>query len=350
MALSGGVDSSVAAALMVEQGHEVVGVTLKQWAGGEDASATGCCTVADAEDARRVAGILGIRHYVLDYVEEFEREVVGPFAEGYLAGRTPNPCIECNRRIRFGALLERADRLGCDLLATGHHARVQRTPAGYRLLRGADASKDQSYVLHVLGQAELARVAFPIGGMTKAGIRAEAEARGMRTATKPDSQDLCFVATGHRAFLERRHPDAFTPGPIVTAAGTEVGRHDGAPGFTVGQRRGLGLAAGEPRFVLAVRPEESTVVVGTREELLAGGCRVSGVTWVAGRPPRGDRVGAKLRYRSPAVSARLVEADGGSWQVWFDDPVEAAAPGQAAVFYRDDEVLGGGTIEEALSA
>ena len=281
-------------------------------------------------------------------MEEFSREVVGPFAEAYLAGRTPNPCIECNRRVRFRALLERAGHLGCDVLVTGHHARIRRDGDGYHLLRAADPAKDQSYVLHMLGQADLARIRFPVGEMTKAEVRAEAARRGMRVAVKPDSQDLCFIAHDHRRFLEERFPGIARPGPVVDASGAEVGRHRGAVGFTVGQRRGLGVAAGERRYVLEVRPATATVVVGSREELLVDGCRVSGVTWVAGRPPASVGVEVKVRYRSPAVPARIDHGGGGVWDVWFDRPREAAAPGQAAVFYRGDEVLGGGTVEEAL--
>jgi tRNA-specific 2-thiouridylase len=249
--------------------------------------------------------------------------------------------------VRFRALLDRTAELGCDVLVTGHHARIRTDGEGHHLLRSVDAAKDQSYVLHMLGQADLARIRFPIGEMTKAEVRAEAARRGMRTASKPDSQDLCFVARDHRAFLEERVPGLGGPGPVIDAGGAEVGRHRGALGLTVGQRRGLGLASGGPRYVLEVRPASATVVVGSREDLLVDGCRVEGVTWVAGDPPRDDAVEAKLRYRSPAVPARIVARDGG-WDVWFEDRAEAAAPGQAAVFYLGEAVLGGGTIEGSL--
>ncbi|MDP2622960.1 MAG: tRNA 2-thiouridine(34) synthase MnmA, partial [Actinomycetota bacterium] len=241
VAMSGGVDSSVAAAVMRELGHEVVGVTLKQWEGPDGRLPTaGCCTVADAEDARRVAARLGIPYYVLDYTDQFEQEVVARFGAGYLAGRTPNPCIECNRRVRFGALLERVGALGCDVLVTGHHARVDRVRDRYRLLSGRDRAKDQSYVLHMLGQAELARIALPIGEMTKDEVRAEAARLGLRNAAKPDSQDLCFVQGDYRDFLREHFPETARPGAIVDEHGTPVGSHDGVSGFTVGQRRGLG--------------------------------------------------------------------------------------------------------------
>lgn len=349
VAMSGGVDSSVAAALMLDQGHEVIGATLKQWEGPDGSLPLhGCCTVADAEDARRVAGGLGIRHYVLDYVEEFNDRVVEPFAEAYLAGRTPNPCIECNRRVRFRALLDRSAELGCDLLVTGHHARIREEGGGFHLLRAIDGAKDQSYVLHMLGQDDLARIRFPIGEMTKDEVRSEASRRGMRIATKPDSQDLCFIADDHRSFLRERFPEIAEPGPILDTNGVEIGRHDGAVGFTVGQRRGLRVAAGERRYVLDVRPATATVVVGTRDDLLVDGCRVAGMTWVSGAPPADPVVEAKVRYRSAPAAARVSESADGTWEVWFDAPQEAAASGQAAVIYRGDEVLGGGTIEGTL--
>ncbi|MCJ7726344.1 MAG: tRNA 2-thiouridine(34) synthase MnmA, partial [Acidimicrobiia bacterium] len=275
VAMSGGVDSSVAAALMLDQGYEVIGATLKQWEGPDGSLPLhGCCTVADAEDARKAAGTLGIRHYVLDYVDEFNERVVDPFAAAYLAGRTPNPCIECNRRVRFRALLDRAAELGCDALATGHHARIRKDGDGFHLLTAADPAKDQSYVLHMLGQDDLARIRFPVGEMTKDEVRAEAARRGMGTASKPDSQDLCFIAHDHRSFLLERFPEIARPGPIVDTDGAEIGRHEGAVGFTVGQRRGLHLAVGEPRYVVAVQPATATVVVGGRDDLLVDGVEV----------------------------------------------------------------------------
>jgi len=349
VAMSGGVDSSVAAALLVDQGHEVIGATLKQWEGPDGSLPLhGCCTVADAEDARKAAGTLGIRHYVLDYVEEFNERVVEPFAAAYLAGRTPNPCIECNRRVRFRALLDRASELGCDALATGHHARIREDDRGFHLMTAADPAKDQTYVLHMLGQDELARILFPVGEMTKDQVRADAARRGLGTAAKPDSQDLCFIAHDHKSFLLERFPEIAEPGPIVDAAGSEIGRHDGAVGFTVGQRRGLDLAVGEPRYVLDVRPGTATIVVGPREDLLVGGVEVSGMSWVSGAPPEEAAVEVKIRYRSAPVGARLVAGVDGIWEIWFDAAQEAAAAGQAAVVYRGSEVLGGGTIERGL--
>jgi len=350
--MSGGVDSSVAAALMLEQGWDVVGVTLKQWEGsGGTMPSAGCCTVADAEDARSVAARLDVPYYVLDYVDEFTAAVVDPFGEAYLAGRTPNPCIECNRRVRFKALLERTAALECDVLVTGHHARIRHDGDGYHLMRAVDAAKDQSYVLHMLGQRDLERIRFPVGEMTKAEVRAEAARLGLRTANKPDSQDLCFVGKGdYRRFLRERLPEAARPGVIVTGAGDVVGHHDGTVDFTIGQRRGLGAVAGTPRYVIEIRPADATVVVGSRRDLLAGGCRVDGVSFVAGRAPQTARVAVKIRYRSEPVPASLAPAGDGSWEVRFAEPQTAVTPGQAAVFYRDDEVLGGGTIDGVLAA
>ncbi len=349
VAMSGGVDSSVAAALMLEAGHEVVGVTLKQWVGpGGAMPVAGCCTVADAEDARMVAGRLGIPYYVLDYVDEFRAAVVDAFASEYAAGRTPNPCVECNRRVRFRALLARTDELGCDVLVTGHHVRVRRDEAGYHLLRARDREKDQSYVLHMLGQRELAATEFPVGEMTKTAVRERAAALGLRTAAKPDSQDLCFVgAAGYRDFLRNGYPAAAEPGPIVDTTGAVVGSHRGTIDFTIGQRRGLGVALGGRRYVVAIRPGSRTVVIGSEDDLLASGCEVEGATFVAGRPPAYAKVSVQLRYRSRSVPATMEPLGGDRWNVRFSEPQAAVAPGQAAVFYDGVEVLGGGTIGRA---
>ena len=348
VAMSGGVDSSVAAALMLEAGHDVIGVTVKQWQGNDGRlPVTGCCTVVDAEDARSVSGRLGIPYYVLDHVEDFTREVVDRFGAEYLSGRTPNPCIECNRRVRFGVLFDRMESLGCDVLVTGHHARVVGGRRERRLLRGTDRSKDQSYVLHMLDQTRLDRIRLPIGDMTKDAVRARAAGLGLRTASKPDSQDLCFVAGDYRDFIRERFGTADRPGEVVDSDGTVLGQHSGTTGFTIGQRKGLGVSVGEPRYVVSIDPEGGTVVVGPREALLSAGCSLSDMSWIAGRPPRDLSVQIQIRYRSGAVGAALVENPEG-WDVWFDTPQEAIAPGQAGVVYRGDQVLGGGTISAAL--
>ncbi len=347
--MSGGVDSSVAAALMLEQGHDVVGVTLKQWQAADGSLPTaGCCTVADAEDARRVAAQLDVPYYVLDHVADFRERVVEPFGEAYASGRTPNPCIDCNRRVRFRTLLERTKKLGCDVLVTGHHARVQRSKGRYRLHKGEDRNKDQSYVLHMLGQAELAKVRLPIGELTKQEVRQEAQRLDLRTAAKPDSQDICFVEDDYRTFLRDNFAAVAKPGPIVDTSGTIVGRHQGTVDFTIGQRRGLGVALGEPRYVVAVKPEVATIVIGRRGELESKGCVLEDVSFVSGFAPATDLdIEVKVRYRSDAVPAGI-EATAGGLAVHFRDPQLAVTPGQAAVLYRGDEVIGGGTIAAVI--
>ncbi|MBI5157534.1 MAG: tRNA 2-thiouridine(34) synthase MnmA, partial [Acidimicrobiia bacterium] len=290
-----------------------------------------------------VAARLGVAHYVLDRVEEFTAAVVDRFVEGYAAGLTPNPCVECNRRVRFGALLDRVAALGCDVLVTGHYARVGDRGGSPILLTAVDPAKDQSYVLHMLTSADLARVRFPLGSLTKTEVRAHAARLGLRTAAKPDSQDLCFVAGDYRSFLRQRMPDASRPGDIVDGDGTVLGHHTGVSGFTIGQRKGLGVALGEPRFVVGIDPATATVRVGTRAALEVRSCRVSGVGFVSGPVEAGTAVEVKVRYRSRPAAARL-EPIGEEWRVVFVDPQESVAPGQAAVFYRGEEVLGGGTI------
>ena len=345
--MSGGVDSSVAAALLVEQGHDVVGVTLKQWEGpAGDMPTAGCCTVGDAEDARRVAAQLDIPYYVLDYVDRFRADVVDPFVEAYARGETPNPCIECNRKVRFSALLDRTEALGCDVLATGHHARVERRGDRWVLLTAADAAKDQSYVLHMLGQPELGRIRFPIGHLTKAQVRLHAAALGLRTAAKPDSQDLCFTGRrGYRGFLREHRPELARPGTIVDEEGTVVGNHAGSIDFTIGQRRGLGVAAADgPRYVTGIDPRTATVRIGRRRDLEVVACDVAAMSFVAGvTPADGTGFGVKVRYRAQPAGAGLNRRDGG-WRVEFSEPQLGVAPGQSAVVYRGDEVIGGGRI------
>jgi tRNA-specific 2-thiouridylase len=347
--MSGGVDSSVAAALMVQAGHEVIGVTLKQWEDPDGKLPTaGCCTVGDAEDARRVAAQLDIPYYVLDYVDEFRTAVVEPFGRAYLEGKTPNPCVECNRTVRFAALLERTAQLGAEMLATGHYARIGWHPSGYQLKRGLDPAKDQSYVLYMLTQDQLGRIQLPIGEFTKPEVRAHAARLGLRTAAKPDSQEICFVGAGnYRRFLADHFPEAAHPGVIVDTAGVQVGSHEGTAGFTIGQRRGLGVALQERKYVVDIDAASGTVVIGDLDDLLSAGCTLRGVTFVGGRPPRGPEVAVKVRYRSRAVAARLDRTDSG-WELVFADPQPAIAPGQAAVFYHDDLVLGGGTIDQRI--
>lgn len=340
VAMSGGVDSSVAAALMKAEGHDVVGVTLKLWQGpAGEAPTAGCCTVSDAEDARRVAAVLDIPYYVLDYTEPFRSGVVDRFVRDYLAGRTPNPCVECNRTVKFSHLLDHAEEMGCDLLVTGHYARLDEVEGRMRLRRGIDPAKDQSYVLSMLGQTELRRVRFPIGAMTKGETRRKAAEFGLRTASKPDSQDICFVGRGdYREFVRRHAPEGVRPGPIIDRDGIPVGTHGGIAGVTIGQRRGLGVAAGEPRYVVDVVPETATVVVGRREDLAVTAVGVEGATWV-GQEASPWRLEAQ--YRAHGVAA------GGWWDgssFAFDEPQYGVAPGQTVTFYAGDEVVGGGVI------
>ncbi len=334
VAMSGGVDSSVAAALLLEQGHDVTGVTLKLWGGESD---SGCCSVADVEDARRAAAQLGIPHYVFNFTDEFEATVVAPYVDAYASGQTPNPCVECNRWMKFGRLLARAEALGFDAFATGHHARIYRTEEGvYRLARGADVAKDQSYVLAMLGGPELRRVLLPVGELTKAEVRAKAAALGLRTAAKPDSQDLCFVTRGGRArFLETRLGAA--PGPIVDSSGTLVGRHEGVARFTIGQRRGVGVASGERRFVVDLDATTATVTLGRREDLLRDEIAVRDLAFVDERPGPGRDLLVQVRAHGTPVTGRLRGS-----RVRLAEPQPRVAPGQVVALYDGDLVLGSG--------
>ena len=340
VAMSGGVDSSVAASLMRAAGHEVVGVTLKLWAGPNgEAPTAGCCTVSDAEDARRVAGQLDIPYYVLDHTEDFRDGVVHRFVDDYVSGRTPNPCIECNRTVKFDRLLRRLPEFECDSLVTGHHARSRLADGRWSLLRGADRAKDQSYVLSMLGQRELSRTRFPVGELTKAEVRSIAASLGLRTAAKPESMDICFVGRrDYRSFVSDVSPSSFTPGPVVDTSGTELGRHEGVVGFTIGQRRGLGVALGEPRYVVGIESSTSTVVLGRRDELGVIGLGLRQVTWVDGEA-RSGRVEAQYRAHGSPVPA-FVEGE----SLVFEEPQEAVAPGQTVAFYDGDQVLGGALI------
>jgi tRNA-specific 2-thiouridylase len=331
--MSGGVDSSVAAALLVERGADVTGVTLKLWGGDSD---SGCCSASDVEDARRVAAQLGIPHYVFNFTDDFESSVIDPYVASYAAGRTPNPCVECNRSIKFGRLLDRADALGYEFVATGHHARVARRTGGtYSLSRGTDARKDQSYVLYMLGQRELARTLFPVGELTKASVRDHATRLGLRTATKPESMDVCFITRGGRGkFLADRVPAR--PGTVVDPDGTVVGHHDGITAFTIGQRRGLGVAAGQRRYVLDIDAPTATVTVGARDRLTCDAVELSDLSFVD-EPFRGRPVLAQARAHGEAFAAWL---DGNT--VRFSQPQPRVAPGQVVALYEDDVLVGGG--------
>jgi tRNA-specific 2-thiouridylase len=344
VAMSGGVDSSVAAALLVEKGCEVVGVTM-HLAG----DASRCCSLDDADDARRVAERLGIRFYVANYTSQFRREVMEPFADEYLAGRTPIPCVACNQRFKFRHLLDRARALGASAVATGHYARVESDPGTgqFRLRQALDPAKDQSYFLFDLDQGQLSSTLFPLGGMCKEEVRAHARRLGLATADKPESQEICFVPDGDYAgVVEKLRPEASNrAGDIVDTSGRVLGHHRGVHRFTVGQRRGLGISSAERLFVVGLDAAKGRVEVGSAPHLLARRATLSGVSWVAGAPPAEPiRVTVRVRHRHEGAGAeiRLTDAQGAT--VHFDEPVRAVAPGQAAVFYQGDVVLGGGWI------
>jgi tRNA-specific 2-thiouridylase len=338
VAMSGGVDSSVAAALLREEGWDVVGVTMRLWGGTSD---TGCCSVSDVDDARRVAQQLGIDHLVFNFTEDFDAHVVGPYVDAYAGGRTPNPCVECNRHLKFDRLTRRADLLGFDAVATGHHARLVRHGSGWRLARGVDRAKDQSYVLHMLD--ELARVRFPIGSMSKSEVRARAAALGLRTAAKPDSQDVCFISShrGRAAFIGGRVE--LTPAPVVDTAGRPVGHVDAVELVTVGQRRGLGGRGGSaPRFVVDVDVTRPVVTVGSATDLLVDRQLVDNLRWTgAAAPSETTTVLVQCSAHGRPQPANV----GPDGAVRWHEPQRRVAPGQSVVLYdvTDTFVLAGGT-------
>ena len=352
VAMSGGVDSSVAAGLLVEQGFEVIGITMRLWT-EEDPDAARhhkrCCSVEDTSDARAAADVFGIRHYVLNLEREFKENVVDRFVSEYTRGRTPNPCLACNDHVKFRPLLEHALALEADYLATGHYVRVRHNDDGAELLRAADPDKDQSYVLYTLGQAELTRTLFPVGEYPKDEIRGMARKWSLPNAEKPDSVDICFVPGGdYRAFVRERAGVA--AGDIVDMAGQTVGAHDGIVDFTVGQRRGLPARGGEgPLFVVDVDADLNRVVVGPHEELMANALLADEITWVSGGAPASDTsIHARIRYRAEPVPATVAINGENTAEVRFSAPQRAVTPGQAVVFYDGERVLGGGTIVRRL--
>jgi tRNA-specific 2-thiouridylase len=348
--MSGGVDSSVAAAILVDQGYEVVGATMRTFCySGTQGSPKTCCGLDGIRDARSVARRFGMEHHVFDVEEEFQRDVIDDFVAEYARGRTPNPCVRCNSNTKFRDLLRRGQELGCDRIASGHYARVAEVDGEISLLRGVDDSKDQTYFLWGISRDILERLILPVGGLTKPEVRDHARELGLVTADKPESQEICFVPEGtYRDLLaERLEPGhaALEPGPIEDSSGARVGMHDGFGGFTVGQRKGLGGGFGRPLFVLGIRPEDRAIVVGDRAELESSDATVAEAHWLTGRRPAPDEsVGVRIRHRAPIVSCRVQTADSEQIKVEFDAPQPAITPGQSAVFYRGDQVLGGGRI------
>jgi tRNA-specific 2-thiouridylase len=355
VAMSGGVDSSVAAALLVDQGHDVIGLSMQLYdaSGGTNGERAfgSCCSIDDLHDARKVATAIRIPHYILNFEQEFREHVVSNFVSEYAAGRTPLPCAHCNSDLKFATLLDRAQGFGADAVATGHYAQVERVENGeYRLRRGVDPSKDQSYFLFALTQAQLARAVFPVGDRPKDAVREYAHERQLPVASKPDSQEICFIPDHDYAEFVTQHSPAAAAsgGAIVDESGHELGRHGGIHRFTVGQRKGLGLSGsptGAPMYVLALKPERYEVVVGPKASLEQLTLRASGVNWIQGEPEAPRRASVQIRHRHQPAAATVRATGHGHAEVVFDTPQIAITPGQAAVFYDGDVVLGGGWID-----
>ncbi len=352
VAMSGGVDSSVAALVLMQQGYSVCGATLSLYsqedAGYCDTATRTCCSIADVEDARAVAFRLGFVHYVFNFGDHFRRDVMDRFAQGYASGRTPNPCLDCNRYIKFDRMLALARSLGMDYIATGHYARIHynESTGRWQLFKAADPTKDQSYVLYTLTQDTLAHTLFPLGGMAKAEVRELAQEHSLINAQKPDSQDICFVPNGdYTEFLARNYGLTDRPGNFVDKEGNILGRHRGIIHYTIGQRKGLGISAPYPLYVVAKDPETNTVVLGREEDLYTSRFRVGDCNWISvAVPEAGMAVSVRTRYHQKETPARLYPAESGEVVVETESKLRAVTPGQAAVFYQGDAVVGGGTI------
>jgi tRNA-uridine 2-sulfurtransferase len=352
IAMSGGVDSSVAAALLVEQGYEVIGMMMRLWSESGKQTDNRCCTPDAMASARRVAAKLNIPFYAVDAQEIFHSKVVAYFIEGYIQGNTPNPCLVCNRYIRWEFLLNHALALGAEAMATGHYARLETDSQGrIQLLRAVDAAKDQSYVLHVLGQEQLAQAIFPLGEYTKSQVRQIAREFSIPSAERADSQDLCFLGDGdYRSFLSRHaRQQVELPGPIIDRSGQEVGRHQGLAFYTIGQRKGLGIASAQPLYVMEKDLQKNILVVGSKDELGQRDLLAERVNWVSGVAPPGEiRAQVKIRYKAVEAWANITPRGNEHVHVHFDEPLRDITPGQAAVFYQDQVCLGGGIIRKAV--
>ncbi len=357
VAMSGGVDSSVAALLLKESGYNVTGATMRLWVDPKaeekaEEESSGCCSYLAVNDARRVAAAIDIPHYVFDMKDAFYRSIVNNFTREYLQGRTPNPCVECNRIIKFSLLLQKARALGIEYIATGHYVRIvyDSGEERFKLLRGLDRKKDQSYMLYMLGQDDLAATLFPLGEKTKEQVRELAAGRGLPVADKEESQEICFIPDhDYRSFLERLCPESLQPGDIVSPGGQILGRHRGIAFYTIGQRKGLGITASQPLYVININASTNQVVVGRLEELFSTGMLVEDLSFISGHPPENlMNIEVKIRYRAPAIKALLYPSREKKTRVLFESEQKAVTPGQSAVFYHDDEVIGGGIINQAL--
>lgn len=343
--MSGGVDSSVAALRLVEQGEDVFGVMLRLWSAGTELD-NRCCSPRDVANARSIAAELDIPFYVLDVKDTFRQQVVNAFIDGYAKGITPNPCIACNRHIRWGWLFEHVMALGATHMATGHYARIRKNNDHFQLLRGSDQSKDQSYVLHVLSQDQLSQAVFPIGDLQKTEVRALAEKHEMVVADRADSQDLCFLGSlDYREFLQQEEVILMQPGPIVDTSGTEIGRHKGLAGYTIGQRKGIGISAEQPYYVLGKNVAQNSLIVGHHDELGRSVFKVGNVNWIDQTfPTHIDQIQVQVRYKAKPVEAAVKHISSSEYQVRLSEPLADVTPGQWAVFYTDEICLGGGMI------
>jgi len=354
VAMSGGVDSSYVAALMKSQGHNVTGVTMKVWQDKDKACPTdaepvenSCCGAEAMHDARSVASVMGFPYYVLNYEDTFKAGVIDHFVDEYLQGRTPNPCVACNDKVKFDPLLKTAMGLEMEKLATGHYARAEQAADGsWKLLKAADKSKDQTYFLYRLGQEQLSRLLFPIGGMLKEDVRKGSESFGLSTAWKAESMDICFVPQGdYGEVIRRLRPEAAQEGPVLSTSGEELGKHQGIAFYTVGQRKGLGIASAAPLYVVRLDKSKNAVVVGDENDLLSKTARVGALSWVSGKTPLAPvSASVKIRSSHPGAAATIIPLEGGECEIHFEQAQRAITPGQAAVFYAGDECLGGGVI------